>query len=362
MWANPNDQELLFSKLSEGEKVSGVEVKLKQVNGGLFDALIYAEPITVNNEDCIFVDIQDISERKMLAERLKQSEKLSAIGQLAGGIAHDFNNQLTGILGYAEIIKNTYDEEKLKEYASTIISCANHSAELTKQLLAFSRKGKAEAKTFDITSIVSEVVDVLTHSVSKKISIVNTLGIESAFVTGAPSQIQNALLNLGVNARDAIHGKGSIHFETKVTHLSEEYCSQSSFNAQSGDYIQVNVIDTGTGMPEEVQRKMFEPFFTTKDEGKGTGMGLAAVYGTIANHNGFIDVSSVIGQGTTVSLFFPLAETEHKGSLISDPALTHGRGFIMLVDDEAVIRKLGCEMLRQLGYKVVTFIKWQGSC
>lgn len=300
--------------------------------------------------------ISDITERKRLEERLRQAEKMEAIGQLAGGVAHDFNNQLTGIMGYANLLTNRLDDPELKRYAESILSASRRSADLTRQLLAFARKGQYQSMAVDLHDIVQEVASILERSIDKRIRIKLQLDARPSKVLGDPSQLENALLNLGLNARDAMAEGGDLMFATEVRDIDEKYCRKVRYEVIPGRYLYVRVADSGVGMPKDVQEHLFEPFYTTKEQGKGTGMGLAAVYGTVKNHRGFIEVTSRLGRGTTVELFIPL----HEASLLAKdnpavPVETPPRSVrILVVDDEPMIRDTATDMLGAMGHQVVT--------
>ena len=241
-------------------------------------------------------------------QRLRQSEKMQAIGQLAGGVAHDFNNQLTGIIGNADLVQVTiHDQPEVSKYVDNILTAANRAADLTSKLLAFARKGNYLAVPVDIHLIINEVASLLLRSVDKNIRIEQQFKAKNSVIIGDPTQLQNALLNLAINARDAMPEGGELLFATDNVDLDQEFCRSDSFDISSGAYLEILVKDTGTGIEPEIQGRIFEPFFTTKKEGKGTGMGLAAVYGTINTHRGSLRVSSELKHGTAMTLHFPLA-------------------------------------------------------
>jgi PAS domain S-box-containing protein len=294
----------------------------------------------------------DLSERENLEDQLRQSEKMRAVGQLAGGIAHDFNNQLAGVLGYADILIHRLKDTELSRYAQTIKTAALRSADLTKQLLAFSRKGKDLSIAVDLHEVMAEVISILQHSIDKRIEIETALDAPCPTVLGDPSQLQNAILNLTINARDAMPDGGRLRLETSTITLSHETMPSLPSELTPGQYIKVAVSDTGTGMTEETLQRIFEPFYTTKEQGKGTGMGLASVYGTVQNHQGDIAVRSKIGQGTTFDLYLPLHEEQSEKPEATEEALTHGSAHILLVDDNDLVRHLGADILESLGYEV----------
>ena len=304
---------------------------------------------------CAFT--RDITERRMIERRLRQSEKMEAIGQLAGGIAHDFNNQLAGIVGYAELLRNALaDRPALAGYAEAILRAADRSSDLTRQLLAFSRRGKYLSAPVDLHQILGEVVLMLERSIDKRIVIKSRLLAECAVVKGDPSQLENALLNLAINARDAMPDGGLLVLSTEVVALDEAFCAESPFQLSPGPHVKVVVADTGVGMDEAIQVRLFEPFFTTKEAGRGTGMGLAAVYGTVKSHQGAVTVHSEPNRGTQVTLYFPLerspAGPKNQAESVSPATPLAAR--VLLVDDEASVRETTAKMLTDLGCRVTT--------
>ncbi len=248
----------------------------------------------------------DFTDRRQLEERLRQSEKMDAIGQLAGGIAHDFNNQLTGIMGYAEMLYGKLEDEKLKVYAENILKSSKRASDLIGNLLAFARKGKHREVKVDVQKIIEEVIDILEHSIDKRIKIMKILKADGAVIIGDPTQIQNVLLNLALNARDAMTSGGELIFSTEIVDMDQYVKLMHIREPIAGKYMKVCVIDNGIGMDKDMIKHVFEPFFTTKEVGKGTGIGLSSVYANVKNHKGVIDVQSELGHGTTFTMYFPL--------------------------------------------------------
>jgi nitrogen-specific signal transduction histidine kinase len=302
----------------------------------------------------------DITESKRAEEalresgaRLRQSEKMTAIGQLAGGVAHDFNNQLAAIMGYAEMLALRIEDERLRDFAQGIVIAAKRASDLTKQLLAFSRKGKCLSTPVTVHPLLGEVVMLLERSIDKRVHITQLLKAGQSVVMGDPSQLQNALLNVALNARDAMPQGGELTFETDVTTLDEGYCRNNPYEIAPGQYLRISVTDRGCGMTDEVKKHLFEPFFTTKQPGQGTGMGLASVYGTVQNHHGAINVYSEVGHGTTIRICLPLApEAAAPTPSTDDPAPARGTARILVVDDERSVREMAAELLRSFGYVV----------
>ena len=294
----------------------------------------------------------DAAEQKRLEERLRQTQKMEVIGQLAGGVAHDFNNMLTAILGSAELLERCVMENPTAtKLLANIKKAASRSADLTGQLLAFSRKGQKKDVRVCIETTIHEVISLLERTIDKNITLETRLIAKNTDVTGDPSLLQNALLNLGVNARDAMPEGGVITFTTANVELDSSYCESSAFNITPGSYIEIAVSDAGTGITKENIQHVFEPFFTTKEVGKGTGLGLAAVYGTITDHLGCINIYSEPGIGTVFKIYLPLSGGKKTVAPSADE-LIRGSGGILLVDDEEILRDVGKSLLEELGYRV----------
>ena len=293
-------------------------------------------------------------EKEALQDLLRHAEKMQAIGHLAGGIAHDFNNQLTGIVGYAELLRTGLPPgSRLAGFADRILLATKRAADLTSQLLAFARRGKYLSVPVDIHRTVREVVSLLEHSIDKRITIKAELEASAPVINGDPSQVQSALLNLALNARDAMPEGGTLRFATRLVELDRDACERTGFDLVPGRYVQVAVTDTGVGMEGEVRARIFEPFFTTKPPGRGTGMGLAAVYGTVESHRGAVSVESKPGKGTTFTLFLPLSTDDGvESEQTAEMGGSDSRAAVLLVDDESMVREVTREMLSQLGYRV----------
>ncbi|OGJ95244.1 MAG: hypothetical protein A2350_14715 [Candidatus Raymondbacteria bacterium RifOxyB12_full_50_8] len=295
-------------------------------------------------------------ERGQLENQLRQSQKMEAIGQLAGGIAHDFNNMLAGISGFGDLLRTKFGKENpiVEKYANSIVSTAGRASDLTSKLLAFSRKGKFELVLLDVHETITEVVKILERTIEKNITITQKFRARPSTLLGDPSQVQNAILNLAVNARDAMPKGGELNIATDVITIDERFIAQRAYKINLGKYIRISISDTGMGMNEEVKARLFEPFFTTKAVGKGTGLGLASVYGTAKSHDGFVDVFSEIGKGSTFSVFLPLTESQVSRNETLDASIETGTGHILVVDDEDVVREMLSEILKELGYEVST--------
>ena len=310
----------------------------------------------------IFASMTDLSdfkrveaEREQLQDRLRQSEKLEAIGQLAGGVAHDFNNHLSAIMGFAEMLQEKVKTPEERRFADKILTSCKRAGDLTRQLLAFARKGKYLSVPVDIHEVIPELVDLLQHSMDRRIIISQRLNARSSHILGDPTQLQNALMNLAINARDAMPDGGRLTLSTRIVALDKDYCQSMPFAMTPGDYLRISLEDTGFGMDSETCKRVFEPFFTTKEVGKGTGLGLASVYGTVKQHRGAIHVYSEPGRGSCFKVYLPLLE--HRAEVPEppqEPAWAGGTSRILLVEDEALVAEMATGMLQGLGYLVDT--------
>jgi PAS domain S-box-containing protein len=349
--------------IKNGGSLQGIEGQYELIRDGeprKHWLKIGLEPFEMNGCRHWCVAMEDITERKRaeaeserLTVKLRQSEKMSAIGQLAGGVAHDFNNQLTGVLGYGEMLLSRLEDPNLRRYAQSICTAARRSADLTKKLLAFARQGQYKSEPVDIHGIIDEVVQLVNRSIDRRIGIRQLLSANPSVTNGDPGQLQNALLNLAINASDAMPNGGELVFETEVIELGPEFCDDIPDALPRGPYLRIIISDTGCGIPKENLQRIFEPFFTTKEVGKGTGMGLAAVYGTVKQHGGTITVYSEVGHGTTFRIYLPVDEKAVRlAGRGPEVTVAPRRATILLVDDEELVRLLAKDTLSELGYSV----------
>jgi two-component system, cell cycle sensor histidine kinase and response regulator CckA len=298
--------------------------------------------------------VRDVTDHKRMEEQLLQSQKMESIGNLAGGIAHDFNNLLGGILGYATFVKRKLTtRDKIYQSVEAIERSAQRAAELTKQLLGFARRGKYQVRPIDCNALIGEIVLILQRTIDRRIAIEADLAPQLPIIEGDEAQIQQALMNICINARDAMPQGGTLQIVSRKLRLDPDQASRQR-GMKEGRYIRITIADTGTGMPPEVRDRIFEPFFTTKVKGQGTGLGLSMVYGIIQNHGGMIEVRSHLGEGSTFTVFLPaIALAAGTGEEMTPlPDGYQGQETILLVDDEEIIRGLGIDILEDRGYRV----------
>jgi PAS domain S-box-containing protein len=302
----------------------------------------------------VVIVFRDVTELRRLEEKLQHAQKMETVGQLAGGIAHDFNNLLAGIMGFVDLLNlQLAHDSAVTRYIEGIRQAALRAAQLVQRLLAYSRKAGVANVSVEMKSLVQSVIDMIQTTVDKKIEIQNFFGCESCYVQGDPSQLQSAVLNLAINARDAMPDGGSMTFAVSEWNVGPEGFYVGQDELPPGRYLRVVVTDTGVGIPKHLQQKIFEPFFTTKEVGQGSGLGLAAVYGTAKQHGGAVSVVSEEGKGTSASIYLPLAEECVKIDAPEQAALVQGEGCILIVDDEEMIRDIGKALLAKLGFEVL---------
>jgi PAS domain S-box-containing protein len=299
--------------------------------------------------------IMDVTDRKRTEDQARQTQKMKAIGELAGGVAHDFNNQLAAILGYADVLTRRLEDPELMVLANGIGAAARRSADLTQKLLAFARKGQIQRVPVDVHRLIAETVTILERSLDKRIRVEQRLSSRASVVSGDPSLLQSALLNLSLNSRDAMPGGGTLTFETALVGTGGSGCGTDDHEIQ-GQHLRIAVIDTGCGMDAEARKHLFEPFFTTKPIGKGTGMGLASVYGTVQGHGGSIRVESTKEVGTTVTICLPVSASTGTETTRGEAERPYAKRpmRVLVVDDEEALRAMIPRMLRSERYEGLT--------
>ena len=300
--------------------------------------------------------VQDVTDRRQLEDQLRQAQKMEAIGRLAGGIAHDLNNALTAIAGYAQLALGQLDaEHSARADVEEIRREAERAGSVTGQLLAFSRKQLFEPRIFDVNDTITGIARLLSRLLGTDVHIQTRLADTALTVLGDPGQVEQAVINLAVNARDAMPGGGQLVLTTGMETVDEQF-ARTHVPMPAGSYVVMSVTDTGHGMSRDTQARIFEPFFTTKDVGKGTGLGLSMVYGTLKQIGGFIFVDSEIGRGTTFRLYFPPAA--RKAAAAAAPMAARdehpgGNETLLIAEDEAAVRNLVASALRRDGYRLL---------
>ncbi len=316
---------------------------------------------SIHGEPIVHGVLVDITARKnaeaalhQKEEQLRQSQKMEALGRLAGGIAHDFNNLLTSIIGYAHMLmeEKTLDSEARCDLAE-IIHAGERAERLTRQLLSFSRKQVVETAPINLNEVVEGMERLLRRTLGEDIELITLLSEEAGCIMAEATQLEQVLMNLAVNARSAMPRGGKLTISTERVELDEEFC-RSRENLQPGDYVRLEVSDTGCGMPPEVRERVFEPFFTTKKPGEGTGIGLATVYGVVRGFGGIIEVESEVGRGTRFRMFFPRLDRRLEASRSTERAeVPGGHETILLVEDDVSVRRVAGRFLTGLGYNVL---------
>ena len=352
--ADPAGAPELDSLLTPGS--SGlIQLRLAGVDGKGLDAEVSAARVSTGGQELVIVIGRDITQRLRLEQQLRQSQKIDAIGQLTGGVAHDFNNLLTVITGSIEILMDDLSgDPELADIARMIDEAASRGADLTRQLLAFARKQPLQPRDTDINNLIVDTAKLLRPTLGEQVEIDSTLQADCWRALIDPSQLSTALINLAVNARDAMANGGKITFGT--TNVSfEPSVFDTNPEANLGDYIMISVSDTGAGISAAIRDKVFEPFFTTKELGKGTGLGLSMVYGFVKQSGGHITIDSEEGCGTTISLYLP--RSIHEAALPNVTAASEpqrGSGTILVVEDDALVRNYAVAQLKSLGYHTIT--------
>jgi PAS domain S-box-containing protein len=316
---------------------------------------IYSKTVSFRGENANLVTMVDITERKRAEEQLRQSQKMEAVGTLAGGIAHDVNNLLQIILGHSDmLLLKSWRADQARKSVKAIRQAARNGGDLVKRILTFSRKAAVEMRSVDLSKEVLKVQGLLTRTIPKMIETEMLLPDDLWPTLADSSQLEQILINLAVNAKDAMPDGGRLVFETENIILDERYCSAIR-DLEPGPYVLLTVSDSGHGIPKRVMEHMYDPFFTTKEPGQGTGLGLATVFGVMKAHGGHIACYSEVGVGTTFRMYFPAISEEEPWDLgTTEEMPEYGDETILIVDDDQMVRDLGREMLEWGGYKIIT--------
>lgn len=350
--SRPALAERIRAIVENGEETEAAFLKMIRPDGKVITVESAAGPIMYRGELSIQTVMRDVTERLELEEQLRQSQKMEAIGRLAGGIAHDFNNLLTAINGYASFgLQKIGIDHRVRRDLQQILKAGESGASLVSQLLAFSRKQVLQPKVLDLNALIGNFEKMLQRMIGEDVELKTELASPLASVCADPGQMEQVLMNLVVNARDAMPHGGSIAIKTTMCQESRSSKADSSENASQ---ILITISDTGEGMNKETLRQAFDPFFTTKASGQGTGLGLSTVHGIVEQSGGSIRVESRPGEGTTFKILLPAVEQVLEAEIVPAPALDRGSETILLVEDDPLVRELTRDVLMSNGYEVVS--------
>lgn len=356
VFRNPEELDRLMEECRRKGRLDNFEIKWKRKDENIITVRLSGRVVSSEKEPEEFLEViaEDITEKRVLEDQFRQAQKMEAVGRLAGGVAHDFNNLLMVISGYTEVLlENLEHDASLHAKAEAVQQAAERATTLTRQLLAFSRRQLLELKVVDLNTIISDMERLLTPLIGETIQLSTELSSTLGRTRADAGQLEQVLMNLVVNAKDAMPGGGKIIIRTSNIELDNSYRREHTY-IQPGPYIMLSVSDTGCGMDKETQSRIFEPFFTTKEKGKGTGLGLSTVYGIIKQSGGYIFAHSEIGHGTTFRIFLPRVEqpADCKNAVKHARGGTHGSETVLLVEDEESVRQLVRETLQSRGYTV----------
>jgi signal transduction histidine kinase/CheY-like chemotaxis protein len=329
----------------------------KRKNGELFWELASIAPVKAGEKITNFVAVkEDITERRQMEEQLRQSQKMQAVGQLTGGIAHDFNNLLAIVIGNLQLLgERVSSDAKTREFLDDALWSARRGGELTHRLLAFARKQPLKPAVIDLNDVVRGMTELLRRTLGAGIRIEESLAPNLWKAFADRGELERALVNLAVNSRDAMRSAGTLTLETRNAVLDKDYADQYE-EVTPGEYVLFAVADTGTGMSPEIMQRVFEPFFTTKEVGQGSGLGLSMVYGFVKQSGGHVSIYSRVGHGTSVKLYLPRALSspvgQEEGPLDVSPE-EFGEKIVLVVEDEAKLRKVAVQMLDRLGLRTM---------
>lgn len=355
IWVEPRKRQEAVEILQETGSLRDFEVDLRMKSGEVRTFSLAVDLLDVSGERCSLAICRDITERKELERQLALSQKMEAVGRLAGGVAHDFNNLLTVILGRTDLLLvEMSPDDPARDGLEEVRQAAKRAASLTRQLLAFSRRQVLQPKILDLNSVVADMERMLSRLIGEDVEILTSRDPDLWPVKLDQAQLEQVLLNLAVNAREAMPRGGRLRIETSNRLLDNSFLSSKRWDLLTGPYVTLKFSDTGVGMDEQTKQKIFEPFFTTKE--KGTGLGLATVYGIVTQSDGWIEVESSPGQGATFTLYFPAAQGAELLGTTGGSSLMgtwSGSQTVLVAEDEEMVRKLVCSMLRARGYTVL---------
>jgi PAS domain S-box-containing protein len=357
IYEDESTRRVILERYGASERVEGVEVKWRRKDGKTIVVRLSGNLVPEKNGSIDHYEViaEDITERRSLEEQLRQSQKMEAVGLLAGGISHDFNNLLGVILGNAELLLETKQSEKQQHCAEQIKKASGRAAQLTRQLLAFSRKQVLYPTVLNLNTVVADMGKLLQRLIGEDIQIVTESQAGLGSIRADRGQVEQILMNLATNARDAMPSGGTLSIRTENAQLGDGDVARYPY-VTPGHYVHMAVSDTGTGMTEEVRSRVFEPFFTTKDKGRGTGLGLATVYGIVKQSGGYIWLSSTPGVGTTFNVYLPKVDEKPitaAPNLDVRPEYPRGTETILLLEDDDSLRQVTREFLAASGYNVI---------
>lgn len=356
VWANPKDRQQVVALLNRSSEFRDLEIRIAIKSGEVRTVQMSAHTIELGGQTCILAIIRDVTERRALELQLRQSQKMEAVGRLAGGVAHDFNNLLVGILGYSELLKKKLAEQSpLLRMANEINFAAMRARDLTSRLLALSHRQVLRPAVLDLNALVRQCERLLRPVIGEDVRVILRLDPKTAHVKADPAQLEQVILNLALNARDAMPDGGTLSMETCNIQV-DAALARLHPGLIPGYYVRLSVTDTGHGIAPDAMPRIFEPFFTTKEVGKGSGLGLSTVYGVVKQSGGCVTVSSVPDKGATFGIYLPRASElpERKTPAPPVTASSTGTETILLVEDEAIVRDLVCEILKESGYVVLS--------
>jgi two-component system cell cycle sensor histidine kinase/response regulator CckA len=355
IWVHPEDRRQMVQRVDQKGRTEAVETRFRTKSGEQRQVRISTERIFLDGRSCVLANTLDITESRRLEEQFRQAQKMEAVGRLAGGVAHDFNNLLSVIMGYSEIAQGAAPAgTPVRKHLDQIKLAAERAAALTHQLLAFSRQQVLEPKVLNLNAVVNSVSKMLLRVIGEDVTLSLSPGEPLGSIKADLSQIEQVLMNLAVNARDAMPQGGKIVIETANVELDETYARQHQ-SVKPGSYVMLSFSDTGVGMDAKILAQIFEPFFTTKDPGKGTGLGLSTVYGIVKQSGGYVWPYSEPTRGTTFKIYFPRVDgpAEMLAAPRADLVFDQGTETILLVEDDRAVRALIAELLRGAGYTVL---------
>ena len=354
IWENAEDLAKISGILKEGKAVCGMECKFRTRSGDSRSALVFVEKIQLSNATCAIFITHDITDRLSLETQLRQAQKMEAVGRLAAGVAHDFNNLLTVIQGHAQLARARTDVSPAQAKSlDAVSSAAQRATALTKQLLTFSRQQPMQSKPLELNKSISDLTKMLLLLLHEKIDLKYDFAADLPMIRGDVTMMEQVVMNLVVNSSDAMPGGGALTIGTRAVEIDENYVKNNP-EAHAGHFICLTVTDTGSGMDAATQARVFEPFFTTKAVGKGTGLGLATVYGIVKQHQGWIELTSEIDRGTTFKIYF----TAEPGLKHVEPTETpqrpiRGNETVLVVEDEEAVGQIVQSSLQENGFRVL---------